>query len=792
MSMVDLTNEQSQSLAIIQKFLKVNPACCRAGDMLAAMHSVGVQRAVTEVGFNEMWPHLYQRLAAVPDLPDAAKKVADGAKGSRADARIEYPKRAALIGHLQAGSGIKVQPGPSWQVLAEMLRDVSYAQAWRILDVESNVLGLKPDSSLKRLKPLVQGHRLGKLLDCFASDRQLSLETLGTFNARANIISLEVSAVPLALQFFRKLNPQGGEADKIVSWIEFNSDAIYEDAARRLALPYYGPNPIDIVAISPHWPVSISDAITRDPKAPLAEWEEKYGESSVVLMALYRKHLANERPSDALRCLKKAVEISPQCSTYLELGKLYELRGDRDLWLQSMEKALKSPNLGLEHAQVHFELANWFMRQGKWQQAKPHAMEAVKSNSAFGLWAGSRYAEGTENWIEAEKYQQQASQRYEDAATNWYFWTLRTGRGKVKEAKALAVQHWQSLVLPLNGDQMWRAVVGHVVDGNRAAAGPLLNDLFQRPDEVKAGVYAAVLADERGEAAVRDELFRKIDAKWSAGNPFVELNHTFRGVLSGKENARWDPLAFEVLVINAAETDIPYLYLAAGQFLGNHGQKELSKEYLQCAATPFRTDSLAAVLAADALRKQKIQVGKARLNVLPDSLAPLAELLTKGLVAQKNGKFDEAEASLTQLLKTRTDFLPGLLARAGIFEAREKYAEAIADFEATIRKDPNFYQGYRNLARLLATCEKDEVRNGIKALEYAERAATLRPIETWETLTTLAWAQAECGQFDKAIELENRARKLRADPGFNERMILFKARKPYHVKAKAAAQQATE
>lgn len=779
MSMADLAHEQLRSQTTIQNFQKVNPACGRAADLLASISAIGIKRMATEIGFNDLWPQVYLRLSLVPELPEGAKKVADLAKGRKRDATSEYPRRRDMISQLQSAAGVKNQAGPNWQVLAELLRNESFAQAWRIVELEAVVLGLKPDASLLKLKPVVQGHRLATMLDCFVADRKLS--TLLEFDPEWATASLEPPSARLSIQYFTAGKPR--EGDNVLGWIDFNADATFEDILHRRAVPIYGPYVVGMIDVSPKWSVAVADAIKRKTMAPALELEDQYSSSASVLLALGHEYKENKQLEDAIRCLKKATAISAQGSTYILLANLYELQGDRELWLQTLESGLKLPSLGLETSQIHAQLATWYMRQGKWPLAKPHAAEAAKSYSAAGLMIASRCAEGMENWLEAEKYVQQASQRYDTMGSEWYFWTSRTGRGRAKDSKTFALQHWRTLAQPPTFVQYWSVAVGLFLDGNHAAAAAQLKEISPNPGQERAACLAAVIADETGNNALRDELFRKLEFPAYANRTYTELSNLLRGVLSGGNAARWDPLAFEDIVMNAADEDVPFLYLTAGMFVGNHGDKLMSKEYLTCAATQFETSSMASVIAADVLRKQKHPVGKLRTNILPDSLAPVSDLFKKSLVAKKYGQFDEAEAALNDLLKQRRGFIPALILRANLLEARQNYALAIADLEEVVRQDPGCYRGQVNLARLLCTCPEDECRDAKRALLHAELAKSLRYFETWESEVTLAWAYAESGQFDKAMEIETRIRKL--NPSEREhgmRMGLYKSNQPYRAK----------
>lgn len=780
-NMIDHRFNLLESTATIEKLLKVNPACIRAADLLASLPALGPQRFATETVFGQCWPPTYERLAGLTDVPDAVKKSADSLKARRLDPKAEVTKRQEVTSGLLASS-IKGSSGPAWSALGSMLRDAAFAQAWRTLRTQANTLGIRSDAMVLRQKSLVSGHRFERLLECFAKNDRAAQLAMAQFNPTEDRAYLDVASSPAVRVYYPEDRdfPEGRDAgDRIVNEIDFNTDQLYEDACYRRILPYYGPYAPTLSTITPHWPESIAETIKRSGKTPFALLEKKYQSSGEVMQALYARHLKDDRVDDAKRCLLKAIEIAPNALSLLELASIYKTEGDRDKWQQTLQQVLKTPSLALEHAQAHYDLAVWFMRQGKWPQAKPHVLKAVESNAGFAMWVGSRYEEGVENWAGAEKYQQQRALRYEGSAIDWYFWCLRTGRGKVKEAKAKATEHWKSRGPGLSDEQRWPLAAAAILDGDLPKAVTYFNDLIKSQPE--AGLYAAVLFDEKNDAAARDEWVQKVAKTPTAFDPFVELAEFMQGVLSGQESARWNPDAFDLLALYTPAGNVPDLYYLAGKFLQSHGDAQLGKDYLQVAATPFYTDSLAATLAADDLRKKKIVVGKARLNILPDAIAAQGELLARSEWALKNGKHDVAQTALNQLLKGQPKSLAGLLARGHFYRSQQRYANARTDFEEVIKIAPNYKRGNQELSRLLSTCPQDAIRDGAKALEYAEKLMSLEKSGSAESLKTLAWAYAESGNFEKAVELETQVSRIpgQMDPGVDARLALFRASRPY-------------
>jgi tetratricopeptide (TPR) repeat protein len=127
---------------------------------------------------------------------------------------------------------------------------------------------------------------------------------------------------------------------------------------------------------------------------------------------------------------------------------------------------------------------------------------------------------------------------------------------------------------------------------------------------------------------------------------------------------------------------------------------------------------------------------------------------------------------------------PYLTWTRGVFLSRRKqYDRAIADFKELISLDPRFANAYNSLGWVSATCPDGRLRDGKKAIELATRACELSEWKNAFHLGTLAAAYAEVGDFDKAIEWQEKANNLYAvaeerNKG-EDRLKLYKNKKPY-------------
>jgi WD40 repeat protein/serine/threonine protein kinase/tetratricopeptide (TPR) repeat protein len=116
-----------------------------------------------------------------------------------------------------------------------------------------------------------------------------------------------------------------------------------------------------------------------------------------------------------------------------------------------------------------------------------------------------------------------------------------------------------------------------------------------------------------------------------------------------------------------------------------------------------------------------------------------------------------------------------------------EYPEKIADFEATVRFDPNNAPAINDLAWLLAICPDSKQRDAIQAIKLATRACELTSWKNHEDVSTLAAAYSEAGDFEAAVNWQKKAAELL--PGncpselranYQSRLEVYESRKPYH------------
>ena len=154
----------------------------------------------------------------------------------------------------------------------------------------------------------------------------------------------------------------------------------------------------------------------------------------------------------------------------------------------------------------------------------------------------------------------------------------------------------------------------------------------------------------------------------------------------------------------------------------------------------------------------------------------------RGKILVKLRKYNEALADFSKAIQFHSNDAETYNNRGLIYVALNRFGLAQNDFANSIRLNPHNPAAYNNLAWLLATCKNSAYRSGEKAIAAGIQACELLGWKNVDALDTLAAAYAETGQFDKAIQWQNKALELaepQATGPLESRLKLYQAGKPY-------------
>ncbi len=160
----------------------------------------------------------------------------------------------------------------------------------------------------------------------------------------------------------------------------------------------------------------------------------------------------------------------------------------------------------------------------------------------------------------------------------------------------------------------------------------------------------------------------------------------------------------------------------------------------------------------------------------------------RGTAYAKKKEYDKAIEDYSEAIRLDPKYAAAYTNRGLTYVDKKEYDKAIEDYSEAIRLDPKDARPCGCLAWLLATCPKDSVRDGNKAVEYATKACEL---SEWKNanksaflLDILAAAQAETGNFEEAVKWQNKVIELGYDDKektekARQRLKLYEEGKPY-------------
>ena len=149
-------------------------------------------------------------------------------------------------------------------------------------------------------------------------------------------------------------------------------------------------------------------------------------------------------------------------------------------------------------------------------------------------------------------------------------------------------------------------------------------------------------------------------------------------------------------------------------------------------------------------------------------------------------EYDKALADYNEAIRRDANEDEAFLNRAQIWQLKNEHDKAFADFAEAARLNPTYDGAFKGQAWIWATCPDAKYRDGRKAVDSATTACELTEWKSSVNIDVLAAAYAEVGEFEKAVEYEEKALRLTLDPSVREeredRLALYKNKMPYRDK----------
>jgi tetratricopeptide (TPR) repeat protein len=131
--------------------------------------------------------------------------------------------------------------------------------------------------------------------------------------------------------------------------------------------------------------------------------------------------------------------------------------------------------------------------------------------------------------------------------------------------------------------------------------------------------------------------------------------------------------------------------------------------------------------------------------------------LSRGIAHHESGDYDKAIADFDEAIRRDPENSGGYNNRAMSHRKKGDLTAAIADYEMAIKLDRDSGYAYSGLAWIWATATDPSLRDGKKAVAYAQKGCELTEWAHPYGLNVLAAAYAEVGRFDHAVRWQAKA-----------------------------------
>ena len=301
--------------------IEASPECFRADDALCEVSGVANLHIATTLAPEVLSKSVPRRIAAIPGLPDAARKAAE---------RVDEVAMTRALDDASVPAGDAAEP--SWGALAKIVRETRFAFTCRRLDFMRNMWSVPTDDYWDEVRPLVATHRFRPVLESYVTGPE-SPDFKG-FMADLDTTDLRLTWMPL-IRLAGTLDPNASGGHKLNGIVLLLADWTVRDLS--MSLSYYSrpPHSADragkLLAVSPNSPLAMAQLIQDnwdEAEKKLQEWQKVVGDHPTFVAAMARHDVKVGRTDRAERGLKRSIELSPDLWAFQELANLYKNRGE--------------------------------------------------------------------------------------------------------------------------------------------------------------------------------------------------------------------------------------------------------------------------------------------------------------------------------------------------------------------------------------------------------------------------------------------------------------------------------
>lgn len=582
---VESLKESAAVQTLARRLVEKNPEDFRLLDAMCDSCALDTLHIVTQLAPAVLQQTAAARLGRLSALPSATTELLN-----RPDVSVSELAESLLTAPAADDEGEF-----SWRVLGRMLEETEFIQLWRRAYFVRFQWAVPADDFLAAIEGLASAHRFRPLIDLCSSDAARAQSAAEAISARLVLEELEYPQQRAFQQAMGKnwqtrWTEQYAQAEARPA---LHIDDVHRDLLRRLEYEQWraGQNlTLRLNRISSDSPdaaaamVRLNHGIEADAL--------KAAEAKFARHAQFWKAIADySRDADQRQqALRRYIDLSPDVWAYQRLAGQFRREGKIDQWKATLDECLQQPEFGLEHAALRVQMANFFMEQGQWEQARPYAEEAAESWAEWAMLCVIRCYQGLEDDENEGVWRERIAERYPKLQhmLDHYIWSRRTGRGDAKQLQQALDPQIAAAAPKTPARSQYRVGLFYQLSGQpQAALAAYQKDADDRRDARAASfddLWAAAVAQQLGDGQARDAALRRV-----AGLEGAEVA-TYRDVaqwlqkcVAGKPGEPADVASARQIVAKASPSDRTGLSGIIGRFLDSIRQADEAVEFYRMA-----------------------------------------------------------------------------------------------------------------------------------------------------------------------------------------------------------------
>ncbi len=508
---------------LARRLLAKNPECYRLFDAMCDSCALGMLHVITEAAPAVLQQAIPQRLQQLSGLPQDTAELL-----KRAAIR---PVTLSELSHsLLETQGADDQEELSWTVLGGLLEEVEFLQIWRRAHFMRYQWAVPTEEFIAAVKPLAANHRFRALIDLYSSSASSDSQRQAAEQATANLNLADLDFPQLAV--FKKMLDGAWKAARPAQYLKaqsrptLHSDDLPRDLLAQIAHPTR-PNSIElserVMKVSPESPDAAAVWMQHHRKQAVeqaAELEQRFAGQPRVLQALIGT--ASDQ-NDRDRLLRAYIKLSPDYWAYEVLAESLKRQNKPDEWKATIDEFLEQPDAGLAHAQMRVQVANYYMSQKQYEQARPYAEAAAETWAEWAMLCAIRCYEGLGDAKHEGLWRSNLVERYpkKEHWLDWYLFCRRHGQeGAEKIIQVVDAMLADGQSIPDSAG--YKLGTYYQASGRPKQALPWLMKYAagEAPGWIaQGGLAAALTAHELGDVQARDNAFQRIatldESQWT-------------------------------------------------------------------------------------------------------------------------------------------------------------------------------------------------------------------------------------------------------------------------------------